>query len=146
MLFRSVDAHRPDALVVLDYFGFNGRLARDVRARGIPVIYYISPQIWAWRPGRIKVMREVSTRVLVIFPFEEAIYRAAGVPVEFVGHPLVDLAKSRTPRDDLFRRLSLDPSARTIAVLPGIAPPAGRRRAFVRYSLFPAASHHALQG
>jgi lipid-A-disaccharide synthase len=118
-LLAEAAAHRPDAVVVIDYFGFNGRLARDVHAMGIPVIYYISPQIWAWRPGRIKVIREVSTRVLVIFPFEEQLYRDAGVPVEFVGHPLIDLARARMPRDEFLRGLALDPSAPTIAVLPG---------------------------
>ena len=118
-LLADAAAHRPDALVVVDYFGFNGRLAREAHSMGIPVIYYISPQIWAWRPGRIKLIREVSTRVLVIFPFEEALYRDAGVPVEFVGHPLVDLAQTHTSRDQLLRRVSLDPRAPTIAVLPG---------------------------
>ena len=86
---------------------------------GIPVIYYVSPQIWAWRPGRIKALREIADRVLVIFPFEEAIYRDAGVPVEFVGHPLIDLARSDVSRADFLRGLGLDPSAPTIAVLPG---------------------------
>ena len=104
---------------MIDYFGFNGRLARDARALGIPVIYYVSPQIWAWRPGRIKLIREVSTRVLVIFPFEEQIYRDAGVPVEFVGHPLVDLARAQTSRLELLRRLGLQSEAPTVAVLPG---------------------------
>jgi len=110
---------RPDALVVIDYFGFNGRLARDVAALGIPVVYYVSPQIWAWRPGRIKLIREVAKRVLVIFPFEERIYRDAGVPVEFVGHPLIDLARAQVPREQLLLQLNLDPAAPTVAVLPG---------------------------
>ena len=110
---------RPDALVVIDFFGFNGRLARDAHTLGIPVIHYISPQIWAWRPGRIRLIRDVTSRMLVIFPFEEAIYRNAGVPVEFVGHPLVDLAQAHTSRDELLRRLGLDPSAPVVAVLPG---------------------------
>jgi lipid-A-disaccharide synthase len=118
-LIEEARARRPDALVVIDYFGFNGRLARDISALGIPVVYYISPQIWAWRPGRIRLIRDVSSRVLVIFPFEEAIYRDAGVPVTFVGHPLVDLARARTPREDLLRGHGLDPAAPTVAVLPG---------------------------
>lgn len=118
-LVAEARATRPDALVVIDYFGFNGRLARDIHALGIPVVYYISPQIWAWRPGRIKLIREVSSRVLVIFPFEEAVYRQAGVPVEFVGHPLVDLARAAEARDPFLRRLGLEPQAPTVAVLPG---------------------------
>ena len=118
---RLIDEARKgvDALVVVDYYGFNGRLAREAHALGIPVIYYISPQVWAWRPGRIRIIREVSRRVLVIFPFEEAIYQQAGVPVEFVGHPLVDLATSSTTREQLLGRLGLNPSAPTVAVLPG---------------------------
>jgi len=118
-LVAEARATRPDALVVIDYFGFNGRLARDIHALGVPVVYYISPQIWAWRPGRIKLIREVSSRVLVIFPFEEAVYRQAGVPVEFVGHPLVDLARATESRGPFLQRLGLDPQAPTIAVLPG---------------------------
>lgn len=118
---RLIDEARTgvDALVVIDYYGFNGRLAREAHALGIPVIYYISPQVWAWRPGRITVIREVSKKVLVIFPFEEAIYQQAGVPVEFVGHPLVDLATSATTREQLLLNAGLDPSAPTVAVLPG---------------------------
>ena len=118
-LIEDAKRTRPDALVVIDFFGFNGRLARDVRAIGIPVIHYISPQIWAWRPGRIKLIRDVTSRMLVIFPFEEAIYRDAGVPVEFVGHPLVDLVQAHTSRADLLSRLGLDPAAPVVAVLPG---------------------------
>lgn len=110
---------RPRALVVIDYSGFNLRLARDVKALGIPVVYYVSPQVWAWRSGRIKTIREVADRMLVIFPFEAAIYREAGVPVEFVGHPLVDLVQVQTPRAEYLRGLGLDPQSPTVALLPG---------------------------
>lgn len=118
-LLTYAQAQRPDALVVIDYFGFNGRLAKDAHALGIPVIHYISPQIWAWRPGRIRLIRDVTKKVLVIFPFEEAIYREAGVPVEFVGHPLVDLVQASTPRDELLASLGLNPRAPVVGVLPG---------------------------
>jgi len=118
-LFAHARAHRPDALVVIDYFGFNGRLAKDAHAMGIPVIYYISPQVWAWRPGRIRLIREVTKKMLVIFPFEEAIYRDAGVPVTFVGHPLVDLAHATVSRSDLLTRVGLDPGEPVVGVLPG---------------------------
>ena len=118
-LLAEVRTHRPDALVVIDYFGFNGRLARAVKALGVPVVYYISPQIWAWRAGRISLIREVTTRMLVIFPFEREIYRDAGVPVEFVGHPLIDLAQTTTTREQLAQRLGLDATAPIVAVLPG---------------------------
>jgi lipid-A-disaccharide synthase len=119
---RLVDearAMRPEALVAIDYFGFNARLARAIRDLGIPVIYYVSPQVWAWRPGRIKVLRDLATRMLVIFPFEEAVYREAGMPVQFVGHPLVDLARSSRSRDAVLSSAGLDPAAPTIAILPG---------------------------
>jgi len=113
---------RPDALVVVDFPDFNFRLARRVRRLGIPVVYYISPQIWAWRPRRLAAIREFADRVLVIFPFEEAIYRDGGVPVEFVGHPLVDLAKARTTRDRFLVEQRLSSAAPTVAILPGSRP------------------------
>lgn len=121
-LVSSARAKRPDALIVIDFPDFNFPLARRVKKMGIPVIYYVSPQVWAWRPGRVKTIREVADRMLVIFPFEEPIYRDAGVPVEFVGHPLVDLARASTPRDALLGRLGLNESAPTVAVLPGSRP------------------------
>ena len=89
---------RPDVLVAIDFPDFNFRLARTARALGVPVVYYISPQLWAWRPGRIRAMKAIATKVLVIFPFEEPIYERAGVPVEFVGHPLIDLIRVTAAR------------------------------------------------
>jgi lipid-A-disaccharide synthase len=85
-------------------------------------VYYISPQVWAWRPGRLKTIREIADLVLVIFPFEEKIYRDAGVKAEFVGHPLVDLAKPSGPKDAFLRRHGLAPDAPTVAILPGSRP------------------------
>jgi len=118
-LVAAARADRPHVLVVIDYFGFNVRLARDIKKLGIPVVYYVSPQIWAWRPGRIKAIREIADRMLVIFPFEESIYRDAGVPVEFVGHPLIDLVRTDLPRATLLGRLGLNLDEPTIALLPG---------------------------
>ena len=113
---------RPDALIVIDFPDFNLRLAARVKRLGVRIIYYISPQIWAWRSGRLKTIRDLVDRVLVIFPFEEAIYREANVPVEFVGHPLVDLAKPSGGRDAFLPRLGLSPRAQTVAILPGSRP------------------------
>jgi lipid-A-disaccharide synthase len=113
---------RPHALVAIDFPDFNFPLARRVRKLGIRVVYYVGPQIWAWRPGRLKTIRRVADRMLVIFPFEEAIYRRGGVPVEFVGHPLVDLAKPSAPREPFLRGLGLAPQAPTVAILPGSRP------------------------
>ena len=90
-----------------------------MKALGVPVIYYVSPQVWAWRPGRVATIKAFTRRMLVIFPFEEAIYREAGVPVEFVGHPLVDLARPPVSRDALLQRAGLDRAAPIVAVLPG---------------------------
>jgi lipid-A-disaccharide synthase len=122
---KLVDAartQRPDALVLIDFSGFNFRLAPAIKRLGVPVIYYISPQIWASRPGRLATMRRIADRVLVIFPFEAAIYEQGGVPVEFVGHPLIDLTKPSVSRDSFLAAGGLRPSAATVAILPGSRP------------------------
>jgi lipid-A-disaccharide synthase len=121
-LLRRVDRERPDAAVLIDYPDFNLRLARALKKRGIPVIYYVSPQVWAWRPSRIRAIRETVTHMIVIFPFEEEIYRAAGVPVTFVGHPLVDLVKPPAERGRLLTESGFDPGHPVIALLPGSRP------------------------
>jgi lipid-A-disaccharide synthase len=106
-------------LVAIDFPDFNFRLARAAKKRGIPVVYYISPQLWAWRAGRMKTMKQLADRVLVIFPFEEPIYRAAGVPVEWVGHPLLDVQPTREPRAGFLAGQGLDPARSVVALLPG---------------------------
>ena len=118
-LVAAAERERPAALVAIDFPDFNFRLARRVKRLGIPVIYYISPQIWAWRRGRLKTIRAFADRVLVIFPFEEAIYREGGVPGEFVGHPLVELSAVSAPRAEFLRAHGLSPGAPTVAILPG---------------------------
>ncbi len=110
---------RPDVLVVIDYPDFNFRLMQAVKALGIPVVYYISPQLWAWRAGRMRTMQEVVDRVLPIFPFEEALYREAGVDVRFVGHPLLELTKTTAPREALRAEWGLGPDQALVALLPG---------------------------
>ncbi len=124
-LNRLVDAARtekPDALVLIDFPDFNFRLGAAIKKLGVPIIYYISPQLWAWRQSRMKVMKRLVDRVLVIFPFEEQIYRNAGVPVQFVGHPLVDLARAQEPKDSFLREVGLDPERPIVALLPGSRP------------------------
>jgi lipid-A-disaccharide synthase len=121
-LVTSAHETRPDVFVPIDFWGFNFRLAREMTRPGIPVAYYISPQLWASRPWRMKTMREIAKRVLVIFPFEEAIYREAGVPVEFVGHPLIDLAAPTASRDAFLVGRGLTAAAPTVAILPGSRP------------------------
>ena len=113
---------RPDVFVAIDFPDFNFRLASAVHALGIPVVYYVSPQLWAWRPGRIRALKAFADKVLPIFPFEVEIYERAGVPVEFVGHPLIDLIAVTMPRDEWLGRLGLDPAAPVVALLPGSRP------------------------
>jgi len=110
-----------DLLVLIDYPGFNLRLARVARQKGIPVIYYVSPQVWAWRAGRIKQIAERVDRMLVVFPFEKPLYDAAGVPCTFVGHPLVDdwRAPSYSSRTAYLKSLGMNPAGTTVALLPG---------------------------
>jgi lipid-A-disaccharide synthase len=121
-LLDEVDRSRPALAVLVDYAGFNLRLARKLRARGLPVVYYVSPQIWAWRRGRLRTIRETVSHMIVIFPFEEALYREAGVPVSFVGHPLVDLVRPAPDPAAFLASAGLDPSRPVIAVLPGSRP------------------------
>ncbi len=110
---------RPDVLVVIDYPDFNFRLMQAVKALGIPVVYYISPQLWAWRAGRMRTMQAVVDRVLPIFPFEQALYREAGVDVRFVGHPLLELTKTTAPREALRAEWGIGPDQALVALLPG---------------------------
>ena len=126
-LVTEARERRPAALVVIDFFGFNARLARRVKALGVPVVYYVSPQIWAWRGGRLKTIKDIASKVLVIFPFEEAIYRRAGVPVEFVGHPLIDFAASGGSKTSRRAELGFVDDRPLVAVLPGSRPSEVRR-------------------
>ncbi len=121
-VLEAVDRSRPDAAVLVDYPDFNLRLARELKRRGIPVVYYVSPQVWAWRAGRIDTIRRTVAHMIVIFPFEEALYRRAGVPVTFVGHPLVDLVRPAADRAAFLSAHGLDPARALLAVLPGSRP------------------------
>jgi len=121
-LSTLVDAaarRRPAAAVLIDFSGFNLRLGRRLKALGVPVVYYVSPQVWAWRAGRIRTIKNTVDRMLVILPFEEALYQSAGVPVRFVGHPLVDLVRPREDRSSFLGRLGLDPARLLVVVMPG---------------------------
>jgi lipid-A-disaccharide synthase len=115
-LFLDTEAHvkatRPDAVVLIDYPGFNLRFAKRMHAAGIPVIYYISPQVWAWKKGRLKTIAETVDKMLVIFPFEETFYRDAGVDCAYVGHPLLEHTQGYVPQ----RSLRGEP---LIGLLPG---------------------------
>ena len=121
-LVAAARERKPHALVVIDYPDFNFRLMRAVKRLGVPVIYYVSPQLWAWRAGRIKTMKQVVDVVLPIFPFEEPIYRREHMDVRFVGHPLIDLAVAERSREQLLQRLKLDHAKPVVALLPGSRP------------------------
>src|SRR6266700_2567712 len=121
-LRKALRSQRPDVLVTIDYPGFNLRLAEVARDAGIPVVYFVPPQIWAWRAGRIRVIRERVTLVLAVLPFERALYRQAKVPVEFVGHPIADALVGAPSRADARRRLGLADGDLVIGLLPGSRP------------------------
>ena len=119
LLKQSLDRERPDLVILIDFPDFNLRLAKAAHRRNIPVLYYISPQVWAWRSGRVKQISRWVKKMIVFFPFEVPIYREAGVDVEWVGHPLVDIARPALSRGEAFRRFGLDPGRQTIGLLPG---------------------------
>lgn len=112
-------ARKPDAAILLDYPGFNIRLGLKLKALGIPVYYYISPQVWAWKKGRVKTMRQFIKRMFVIFPFEEAFYKKQGIPVTFAGHPVVEKDFQLTSRSEFCDQHHLDKSKPVVALLPG---------------------------
>jgi lipid-A-disaccharide synthase len=128
LVHKCVEAP-PQAAVLLDFPDFNLRLAKKLKRLGIPVIYYISPQVWAWRSGRVRTIREYVDRMLVILPFEEEYYRERGIEVEFVGHPLLEDFRPDYNRDSFLKSLHLDPDRRTVAIL------AGSRRKEIDYIL-----------
>lgn len=119
MLAELMDKERPDVLVVIDYPDFNMRLARIAKQKGIPVVYYISPSVWAWRRGRAKELARTTARVAAIFPFEAEVYREAGAKVTFVGHPLLDIVKPAMPKEEAYRHFGADPSRPLVLLMPG---------------------------
>jgi lipid-A-disaccharide synthase len=108
-----------DAVVLIDFPDFNLRLAKEAKRLNIPVIYYISPQVWAWRKGRLGKIARVVDKMLVVFPFEVSLYRQAGVDVEYVGHPLADTVRCDLTRDEARAAMSISQNETAIALLPG---------------------------
>ena len=117
-LESAFSEERPDILVPIDFPDFNLRLAAKAAAAGVPVVYYVSPQVWAWRRGRVRTLRQLVRRMLVLFPFESIFYEREGVPATFVGHPAA-AARARASRGELLPKLGLDPERRVVALLPG---------------------------
>jgi lipid-A-disaccharide synthase len=118
-LLAAIDQRKPAAAVLIDFPDFNLRLARELHKRGIPVIYFVSPQLWAWRQSRIKQVQKYVTKMLVIFPFEVDFYARHKLDVEYVGHPLADLPAPGLDRAAYAGRWKLDVAATWIALLPG---------------------------
>ena len=118
-LIAEADKRRPDLAIVIDSPAFNWRVARQMHKRGIPVVYYVCPQFWAWRQGRVRLLRKYVNKALVIFPFEETFYRNRGVDATFVGHPLADLPRPEVTRAEYARQHSLNPEKPWITLMPG---------------------------
>ena len=118
-LLREVDGRHANLAILIDFPDFNLRLAGQLKKRGIPVVYFVSPQVWAWRKGRVQTLKQRIAKMIVIFDFEKEIYEQAGVPVEYVGHPLVDKVYPSLTREDFFCQARLEPGVGTVALLPG---------------------------
>ncbi|HOX54235.1 MAG: lipid-A-disaccharide synthase [Candidatus Omnitrophica bacterium] len=118
-LLDRIEKERPEAVILIDYPGFNLRLAKKLKERNIKVIYYISPQIWAWGKGRIRLIKRCINKMIVILKFEEALYKKYGVDATFIGHPLLDVAKPSMSKKDFLRTCNLSENLKTVALLPG---------------------------
>jgi lipid-A-disaccharide synthase len=125
-LIREADRRKPDLAIVIDSPAFNWRVAREMKKRGIPTVYYVAPQFWAWRQGRVRLLRDYIDKALVIFPFEEKFYRDRGVDATFVGHPLAELSTPSVPREQFAIRWGLNPAKTWITLMPG-----SRRKEFL---------------
>ncbi len=118
-LIAEADKRKPDLAIVIDSPAFNWRVARQMHKRGIPVVYYVCPQFWAWRQGRVRLLRKYVDKALVIFPFEEKFYRDRGVDATFVGHPLADVPRPEVDRRAYAGQHRLDASKPWITLMPG---------------------------
>lgn len=118
-VMSKIDSERPDLAILVDYPGFNLRLAGELKKRSIPVIYYISPQVWAWGRDRVNIIKRCVKKILVFFRFEEELYRTYGIDAEFVGHPLLDTVKTTLPKKDVLKKHNLSEGKTTVALLPG---------------------------
>ncbi len=114
-----LESERPDLLVPVDYPEFNLKVAKRAQELGVPVVYYVSPQVWAWRRGRVRRIRDLVRRMLVLFPFEPRIYEESNVPVTFVGHPAGEPPEDGRSREELCAHAGLDPSRPVVGLLPG---------------------------
>jgi len=121
-LKASIRARRPDIAVLIDFPDIHFKLAEELKRLGVPVVFFVSPQLWAWKKKRIKLVKKYIDKMLVIFPFEEPFYRERCVEAEFVGHPLADLPQPSISREEFAAKSNLDPTKTWIALLPGSRP------------------------
>ncbi|MBF0522611.1 MAG: lipid-A-disaccharide synthase [Candidatus Omnitrophica bacterium] len=119
LILQKCDEIKPAAVILVDYPGFNLRLAVELKKRNIKVIYYISPQVWAWKKNRVYTIQKSVDKMLVLFQFEKDFYAKFGIDVDFVGHPLVDIVKTSQPKEQFLSSLNLNPKELTIGLLPG---------------------------
>ena len=119
VLAGEISSGKYDAVILIDYPTLNLRLARQCRKHGCRVFFFISPQVWAWRKGRIKDIRRTVDKMFVLFPFEEEMYNKEGVSAEFLGHPFVETVRPTMSREEAIQEFSLDPERKTIGLLPG---------------------------
>ena len=118
-VLAKADAERPDFAILVDYPGFNLRLARELKKRSIPVVYYISPQVWAWGRDRVNIIKKYVDKIIVFFKFEEELYKTYGIDAAFVGHPLLDTVKTTMTKDEVLKAYDLSKGKPVIAILPG---------------------------
>lgn len=118
-LVIEIEKRKPDAVILIDFPGFNLKLAKRVHNLGIPVMYYIVPQLWAWGQNRIEIFRKHIDRTVVVFPFEKVFFESRGVAVDWIGHPLVDYVKPSGTREELRKTLGIGDQEKLIAILPG---------------------------
>ena len=118
-LVEQVRQRRPEVVILIDYPGFNLRLARKLRAEGIKILYYIAPQVWAWGAGRIAKMKKLVDQMAVVFDFEAPLFQQAGLPTEFVGHPLLEGLQPALNTEEFFAKHRLDPELPLLGLLPG---------------------------
>ncbi len=119
VLEKRLKEQPPDLLILIDYPDFNLILAKKAKRLGIPIFYYISPQVWAWRSGRVKTIKKLVDRMGVILPFEQDFYRKFGMAVDFVGHPLMDAVQTTRTREDFLQSLGIAPESTVVGILPG---------------------------
>ncbi len=116
---NALEHNKPDLLILVDYPGFNLRLAKIAKKAGVKVLYFISPKIWAWNQGRVEIIKKYVDKMAVIFPFEVDFYKEYQVPVTFVGNPLLEIAKPKLTRETAALAFHLDPNCKTIGLFPG---------------------------